>query len=236
MLVDAVRLQGYNAVDINMGCPFPPQVHHGRGAALVENPAMVAEMSSLMRGEYADVDFSVKMRLGVSNPEGWRASEKELAQMPLSLLTVHPRVAKQQYSGPLYIEEFERIVASMPHPVAFNGDIHTPADAESLAARMPQVAALMVGRGLLGRPSLFAELRQGREWTEEEHLDALLRFHALLLQHYEAHVSGDGQVLNKIVPFWEYAEPLVGRKCVKALRKASSLNKYDAALAQISHN
>lgn len=233
MLVDAVRGQGYAAVDLNMGCPFPPQVHHGRGAALVENPEVLREIAALMQGEYSDVDFSVKMRLGVADPQGWRAAADILESMPLSLLTVHPRVALQQYKGDLFIDEFERLLAATRHRVVFNGDLLTPADVLAIARRYPELEGIMVGRGLMGRPSLFAEVREGREWDEREQLEAAMRLHGLLLEHYKQSVSGDGQILNKIQPFWEYMEPLAGRKAVKALRKAGSLTKYESALAQV---
>ena len=59
-------------------------------------------------------------------------------------------------------------------------------------------------------------------------------FHDALLDHYrESLVGGDHQVLDKIRPFWEYAEAEIGRKSWKAIRKASNMAKYETAVASI---
>ena len=68
MLVEALAEAGARRIDMNLGCPFVPQVRKGRGAGMLCRPESLARLSEEM-GAYTDkIDFSIKMRLGVSDP------------------------------------------------------------------------------------------------------------------------------------------------------------------------
>ena len=62
-LCDALQEQGWNRIDINMGCPFPMQVRAGRGSGLLQHPERIEEILKEMQRR-PEVVFSVKMRLG----------------------------------------------------------------------------------------------------------------------------------------------------------------------------
>lgn len=233
ILTDAVRSAGHQRVDLNMGCPFPPQTRHGRGAALIANPILLAEVAREMEERYADMTFSVKMRLGMKEPDEWKGVIGILNRMPLAGIVIHPRVASQQYGGVLHDSQVEKFLEEAAHPVIFNGDILTPADCADVMSRHPGVAGVMIGRGLLQRPSLAAEIAAGEEWSEQRRLDTLLRLNAEILDEYRDTLCGDAQVLMKIKPYWEYAEPVIGHRAAKAIRKAGSMNTFLAAVAAI---
>lgn len=233
MLVDAVRATGFNRIDLNMGCPYPPQVNHGRGSTLLTRPELLEEILELMADRYSNVRFSVKMRLGVKDPDDWRQVLPVIDCMPLTHVTVHPRVAVQQYAGELYMDSFAELLAQSVHPVIFNGDLMTRQDIDRVTADHPAVAGVMIGRGLLSDPALAMEWRDGADLPSDERLRRLLEFHRLLLEHYVSTVSGEGQVLQKIKPLWDYLEPVIGHKGAKAIRKATSLAKYHAAVRAI---
>lgn len=236
MLCDTVKASGFDHVDLNMGCPFPPQVHHGRGAGMIANVALLGEVASLMKDKYSDLTFSIKMRLGVDGPEQWRDAMPVIAGMPLSHLTVHPRTARQQYSGELWLDEFSRLLDSTDHHVVFNGDLLAPEDIDRIYAQFPALYGVMIGRGLFSRPSMVAEWLAGEEWTPSRRMQEILRLHALVYAHYKETLSGDVQVLGKIAPFWEYLAPDLDKKAYKGIKKASSLRKYDDAVSMIINN
>lgn len=233
MLTDSIKEAGYDRIDLNMGCPFPPQVKHGRGAALTARPELLEEISELITTRYADIRFSAKMRPGVADHDDWRKIMPVLNRMPLTHLTVHPRIATQQYSGDLDMEAFAGILAEARHPVIFNGDIRTPGDIDRIREEYPAIAGVMIGRGMSGDPAVAAEWREGTEWPARIWREKLLEFHRLLLEHYTATVSGDGQILIKIKPFWDYLEHVIGHKAAKAIKKANSVAKYHAAVRSI---
>lgn len=233
ILTDAVIGAGHTAVDLNLGCPFPPQVKHGRGAALLRKPELLGAVAEEMRTRYPQMTFSVKMRLGVSEPDEWRAVMPQLARMPLSHIAVHPRVAVQQYGGDLRLDEFGEFLTASPHPVIYNGDILSPADYGTVTDRFPTLAGIMIGRGLLARPSLAVEICSGQEWDEARRLASLLDINDALLDIYRDTLCGDAQILSKIKPYWDYAEPIIGHKAAKAIRKATTMTAYSSAIAKI---
>lgn len=232
-LVELVKGLGAKEIDLNMGCPFPLQTGHGRGAATVANESLAKAVEETVNGN-PDIDFSVKMRLGMSEPDEWQTLLPHLNNVRLSHIAVHPRVAKQQYGGELDIDQFRLILAESKNPVTFNGEVKTPADIERIAKEFPDVEGIMIGRGLLARPSLIAEFQSGGEWDVDKRLETMLRFHRLLLDHYSSTLCGDAQLVAKIKPFWEYAEDEIGRKAWKAIKKATNIAKYHSAVAMIS--
>ena len=233
ILTDTVIGAGHTAVDLNLGCPFPPQVKHGRGAALLRKPELLGVVADEMRTRYPQMTFSVKMRLGVSEPDEWRAVMPQLARMPLSHIAVHPRVATQQYGGELWLDEFGEFLTASSHPVVYNGDILSPTDYGTVTNRFPTLTGIMIGRGLLARPSLAAEIRSGQEWDEARRLASLLDINDALLDIYRDTLCGDAQILSKIKPYWDYAEPIIGHKAAKAIRKATTMTAYSSAIAKI---
>lgn len=228
-LTDSLVAAGATRINLNCGCPFPLQTGRGRGAASLP---LLPEIASVM-ADYPSVDFSLKMRPGMTRPEEWRDVIDTVNSMQLSIVTMHPRTSRQQYRGDLLHEEFAAFLGECRHPVIFNGDLLTPADIDSVTKRYPAIKGVMAGRGLVGRPSLFAEYAEGKEWDSTRRLDAMLKFHDKLYDHYCRVLCGDSQILAKIKPFWEYSEAEIGRKAWKAIRKATTPAKYRAALSMI---
>lgn len=233
ILADGLVACGHDRIDVNMGCPFALQLRHGRGAALLSDIGKLGMIADAMR-DYSQVTFSVKMRLGVDSPDGWRGAVSVLNRMPLSHVAVHPRTAADGYRGPLRVHEFGLLMSELEHPVIFNGEIHSPADIDSVMADYPEVAGVMIGRGLLARPSMVNEWRERREWTRFERLSAVLRLHDGIYRHYCAALCGDAQVLSKIKSFWEYLSEEIGRRSAKAIRKATTLPRYVEAVNSVA--
>ncbi|MDE6126611.1 MAG: tRNA-dihydrouridine synthase family protein [Muribaculaceae bacterium] len=231
-LLAEAAASGNGALDLNLGCPFPPQTRHGRGAALLQKPAVLKEVADIAAGEFPGLRLSAKIRLGMERPDEWLGIIDTLNAMPLERVAVHPRVARQQYGGEPHMEEFGRFLAASAHPVVLNGDLRSTADMTAAAERYPQLDGLMVGRGLLARPSLGAEWRSGTAMDEEELRRRVLALHDAILADYTETLCGDAQILSKIKPFWEFQEPdaLFPRRFLKQLHKATTLAKYQAAM------
>ncbi len=233
-LLDEMESAGLTEVDLNLGCPFPPQVRKGRGAALIGRPEVLAQVARLIADRPA-MSFSAKMRLGTDDPRQWRAAIGQIDAMPLRWLTVHPRVAAQQYGGELFLDEFSALKESTRHKIVFNGDIDSPQAYRAVVERYPGLEGVMIGRGLLARPWLAAQIADGTVPEEAECRSRVLELHDRLLDHYSETLCGDAQILMKIKPFWDYLEPLTGHRAAKALRKASTMAKYRAAVNEISN-
>lgn len=229
-LVAAVTECGYKEIDMNFGCPFQPQVKRGRGAGAILDKTLIEEVAqeiSLM----PDIVFSVKMRLGVYSVSDSLAIADLLNSMRLSHVTVHPRIAVQQYKGDLLLDGFDQLVSVLDHPIVFNGDIVTADDIDRVATRYSYLSGIMIGRGVLARPSLLAEWRERREWSDDERRMKLKEFHSRLFGYYSSVLCGDSQILSKIKPFWEYLDGEIGNKVAKRIRKSTSCGAYLSAVA-----
>ena len=216
MLVDALAEAGATSIDMNMGCPFPPQVRKGRGAGMLAHPDMVEEIAKAMEGYSDSIDFSVKMRLGVNDASESLSLVDILNSMKLRHITVHPRTATQQYKGELQLDAMDGFASRLKHPVVFNGEVSSPSDIEKLTSRYDGV---MVGRGLLSRPTLFAEYRSGGELTAEERNEAFLSLIERTASVLEQRLCGATQLKDKMKPYWEYAPETLDRKTVKLGRQ-----------------
>ncbi len=233
LLTDALTQNGHSRINLNLGCTFPPQVRRGRGAGLLAAPDRLREIAEAMLSR-PDTIFSVKMRLGIDDPAQWTGIIDIINSMPLEFVCIHPRTAAQLYRGELLLDSFAELLPALAHPVIYNGDILTPEAIDRLRTTYPDLAGVMIGRGLLSRPSIAAEWQEGTQWTEAKRRTMTLRLHDEILALYSGRLSGDTQILSKIKPFWEYPGNGFDRKAVKKIIKAGSLTNYLSAVAALS--
>lgn len=231
-LTGIVEEKGYSRLDINMGCPFPLQAKHGRGSGLLAHVDIVSEMAKTIASK-SSLKFSVKMRLGWENADEWRPVLDILNEIPLEQITLHPRIGTQQYKGSVNMEAFNEFYALCKHPMIYNGDVTTVNGIRQLEENYPKLAGIMIGRGLLARPSLATEYVSGLELPWEKRRLTLLNFHDRLKAHYETTANSEAQVHSRLRLFWEYMEEELGRKVYKKIMKAGNLKNYLAAVREI---
>ena len=231
-LTGIVEEKGYSRLDINMGCPFPLQAKYGRGSGLLAHVDIVSEMAKTIASK-SSLKFSVKMRLGWENADEWRPVLDILNEIPLEQITLHPRIGTQQYKGSVNMEAFNEFYALCKHPMIYNGDVTTVNGIRQLEENYPKLAGIMIGRGLLARPSLATEYVSGLELPWEKRRLTLLDFHDRLKAHYETTANSEAQVHSRLRLFWEYMEEELGRKVYKKIMKAGNLKNYLSAVREI---
>ena len=231
-LVGRLREMGQRRIDVNMGCPFPLQANKGRGAGMLQSPDKVGKVLREIQ-TMPDIDFSLKMRLGNLSGDECFMLLPMMNDTPLTHITLHPRIGKQQYKGEVNLERFGAFLAGCNHAVIYNGDLTSVDDIKRIEREFPAVKGIMIGRGLLARPSLAAEYLSAEEWTHEKLMQGIMVLHDKLLAHYRATLQGDAQLLMKLKTFWDYLEPTIGHRSHKLIRKATSLPKYLAATEKL---
>ncbi len=231
-LTDRIKQEGFTNIDINMGCPFTPQVKKGRGAGMIGRSDMFSQVGDMIKRD-SDISYSIKMRLGATSPSEWQEIAPILNDIPLHHITIHPRIATQQYGGSLHTESLDKFLAEIHHPIIFNGDILTPADIERVHQSYPTISGIMIGRGLLSRPSLIEEWRTGNELSFEARLPRVIALHDAVYDHYCQQLCGDSQILSKIKPFWDYLIVEIGHKNAKLIKKATKIPSYTAAIDRL---
>lgn len=231
-LVDKLREMGHSRIDVNMGCPFPMQTHKGRGAGILSNPDKAIEVLEAIN-DGQDVSFSIKMRLGNESAEDCFNVLPVLNETRLAHITMHPRIATQQYKGEVDLVQFGRFVNECRHNVIYNGDLTSIDDVQRIEESFPGIKGVMIGRGLLMRPSLAVECATGDAMSGDKVLKMVMRMHDELFEEYSQTLQGDGHLLMKMKTFWEHLENLIGRKQYKLIKKAINMAKYNTAIVMI---
>lgn len=156
-------------IDLNFGCPAPKVTKICAGAALMGQPENLVSMVDGII-ERVDVPVTAKMRLGTGQG-AHNALEicQELERIGTARLCVHGRTLRQRYSGEADWTELKKVVDAVDTPVIANGDV-VDAKSAALCLQTTGAAGLMIGRGAIGRPSIFGEMKVGLGWMSEEEL------------------------------------------------------------------
>lgn len=221
----------YKEVDINLGCPFPLIAKKHNGSGILPFPEEVKALLEIV-SLHPDISFSVKMRLGWESPQECMALIESLNNTSLRQITMHPRLGKQQYKGEVDMEAFSAFYDCCRHPLVYNGDIHTLEDIQRITEQFPNLAGIMIGRGLLANPALALEYKENKALSPDEKGKKLQSMHTIIFNEYTQQMEGgEAQLLNKMKTFWEYLTPEVDRKLTKAIHKSGSINKYSQAVS-----
>lgn len=166
-------------IDFNLGCPAPKIVKNNEGSALLRDLDSVYNIVSAMKA-VAEKPLSVKMRLGIDDKKEYLKSAKVVEDAGADFLIVHGRTREMYYHGEADWEAIGEIKSNLSIPVVGNGDIDSPEDAKNAMDKYG-VDALMIGRGVVGKPYLFRQIKDylttGRyeKISVEEHFKILLR-------------------------------------------------------------
>ena len=231
-LTESVCNLGYKRIDINMGCPFPLQTKKGRGAALLQNTKHLEDIVESINS-INDIDFSIKMRLGMDSAEDAKGALEIINKAKLHHLTIHPRIAKQQYKGEIDYQTFDYIYQNCLHPIIYNGDILSQEDIYNIINIYPKIEGVMIGRGLLAKPYIAMELNKTIRLSVSERLSMIMKLHDAIYDHYSSVMQGEHQLLLKMKTFWEYLDEEIGKKPYKAIKKSVNIKKYELAIRLI---
>ncbi len=172
-----VEAAGADLVDLNFGCPVRKVTKTGAGATLLEDPARAAAIVSAISAA-VDIPVSVKLRRGLR--DGSRdclVVGPRLVEAGAASLTLHPRSARQMYTGTADHALTAELVSLVDVPVIASGDIVSRAKAQAVLATTG-AAAVMVGRAAQGNPWVLEEIVDGepREPSREEVVAELVLF------------------------------------------------------------
>jgi tRNA-dihydrouridine synthase B len=168
---------GADIVDVNFGCPVKKVTRTGAGATLLEDPDRACAIVDAVANA-VDVPVSVKMRRGVE--DGSRACllvGPRLVDAGAATLTLHPRSARQMYTGEADHSLTAELVELVDVPVVASGDITSRPRAQTVLAATG-ADAVMVGRGAQGNPWALREIvdGDGAEPAREEVAAELILF------------------------------------------------------------
>jgi nifR3 family TIM-barrel protein len=155
--IDKLHALEADAIDLNMGCPAVAIGKFGGGARLMEHPDAVKEIVSEAR-KRTTLPLTAKIRLGAElDGEKLKAFCTMLQDEGIDMIAVHARLKHESFSRDPRWDQIAFIKGVLTIPVIANGGIFTVQDAEQ-CLRMSGADGLMLGRGAIARPWLFAEI------------------------------------------------------------------------------
>lgn len=177
-------------VDLNMGCPVKKVVRRGAGSALMQTPEKAAKIVNETKHALAGlIPLSVKFR------SGWDMNSLNYLDFGLLMqdsgadyCVLHPRTSRQMFGGLSNWEHIKLLKNTLSIPLIGNGDIINPETAKQMLEET-QCDGLMIGRGALGKPWIFAQCREYLDSgtyspiTKKHLLDTVLKHLELALQY-----------------------------------------------------
>ncbi len=164
--------QGFDGIDINMGCPVKKVVHKGSGSALMKDISLAERISESVV-QAVNIPVSVKIRAG------WDSSSLNahiiagvLEKTGIACIILHPRTRSEMYQGNPRWEILSSLKEQLSLPVVASGNIKTVRDMEML--RSLGADAFMIGRGAVGNPWIFRELSGGLTPDAHERIEIML--------------------------------------------------------------
>jgi nifR3 family TIM-barrel protein len=227
-------------IDINFGCPVPKVTRRGGGAALPYKRRLFGRIvaAAVRATEGTEIPVTVKFRVGIDDDhttflDAGRIAEQEGA----AAVALHARTAAQRYSGSAdwnRIAELKQAVTGVP--VLGNGDIFEADDATAMMASTG-CDGVVIGRGCLGRPWLFAELSaafNGEPIATPPNLGEvadIIRRHGVLLAEHFGEDKGMRDI-RKHIAWYLHGFP-AGSDLRRALALVRSLTELDSLLNQL---
>jgi nifR3 family TIM-barrel protein len=224
---------GADLIDLNMGCPVPKVCKTGAGAALLGDHERAVALAIAAR-EGGGLPVTVKLRSGrrPGDLDGVALARRLVSEAGVAGITLHPRHASQHHRGEPDYDLARALVEELaPVPVMVSGGLRT-APAAREAFERTGAAAVMLARGSLGNPWLFAELlgRRTVPPTSDEVLDEL----DWVMDRAAEHLGGEraGRYLRKFYPW--YVERMGGGRALQAdLQATATIDDARAILGSL---
>jgi len=172
-----------DGIDINLGCPVHKARRSGFGGVLLkeENKELLKEIvSAIVKTSKKPV--SAKMRLGYDEIVAVDRA-KMLEDLGIKFLTVHGRTVKQMYKGKANYDEIKKMVEALSIDVIANGDI-TDYEKAKYVLDYTGAAGVAIGRGAVGRPWIFLEMKQEGEITPKQKKEVILEHFNQMIHFY----------------------------------------------------
>lgn len=190
---EKIEEEGFDLLDLNLGCPVRKITAQGAGAAMLRDPKNTEAVFKKVVSAVKKIPVTIKLRKGYEDPSGEEAVEiaKMAEACGISAVTVHGRTRAQGYTGTADWEAIGKVKKAVKIPVIGNGDVNSAGD----ALRMRDISGcdgVMIGRGGLGNPWIFrqihAALFEGKELPGPTMMERL----ETALEHMELEAKYEG--------------------------------------------
>ncbi len=227
-------------IDMNFGCPVPKVTKRGGGAALPFKRRLFGQIvaAAVRATEGTGIPVTVKFRIGIDDGHHTHLDAGRIAEAEgAAAVALHARTAAQRYSGTADWEQIALLKQQVQAiPVLGNGDIYDASDALTMMASTG-CDGVVIGRGCLGRPWLFAELSAAFTGSPAPTPPTLGEVADIVRRHGElltAHFGEDKGMrdIRKHVAWYLYGFP-AGSELRRALALVTTLDELDMLLERL---
>ena len=174
---------GIDIIDLNCGCPVPKVVGHGSGSSLLLNLPLMGDIIRTIKDTSNKSLTSVKIRLGFEEKNHIDIA-KMVEDSGADFLAVHGRTRAGKFKAAVDYDAIKEIKEAVSIPVIANGDIDSYEKAKWVLEHTGS-DGVMIGRGAVGSPWIFHQLRNGSEEIDNnikhdiimEHFDKMIEFY-----------------------------------------------------------
>lgn len=227
---------GFEAIDLNMGCPMAKVNGRGGGARMMCDTGGACGVVEAVLAA-VEVPVTVKMRLGWDRENLTApALAREFERLGVAAVTVHGRTRSQGFHGEVNLDGIRETVEAVDSmPVVGNGDVRSPADAIHMR-RVTGCDAVAIGRGAMLDPWIFRRLERlvhGQpddvNPSPDEQIDFLVRHYRLVHEQHGPH----GCLMFRKFAGWYGARLGIPEDLEDRLRRCESLNEFDGIATEI---
>ncbi len=168
---------GIDVIDLNCGCPVPKVVGHGSGSSLLLDLPLMGKIIKTIKDTSNKNLTSVKIRLGFEEKNHIDIA-KMVEDSGADFLAVHGRTRAGKFKAAVDYDAIKEIKEAVSIPVIANGDIDSYEKAKWVLEHTG-ADGVMIGRGAVGAPWIFHQLRSG-----EEYVDQKLK-HEIIMEHFD---------------------------------------------------
>ncbi|MBQ8430383.1 MAG: tRNA-dihydrouridine synthase family protein [Clostridia bacterium] len=155
-IVLSKEIEPFDIIDLNCGCPAPKIVGNKDGSFMMSSIENTKKIIQTIRANTNKL-VSVKFRLGINGINNYIEFGKMCEECGVDFVCLHARTREQQYGGEVDKSAYKKLVDAINIPVIWSGDILTKEDVDY--AKKIGCKGVMIGRGALGNPNIFAELK-----------------------------------------------------------------------------
>ena len=177
--------EGIDIIDLNCGCPVPKVVGHGSGSSLLLNLPLMGEIIKTIKDTSNKSMTSVKIRLGFEE-KNHVAIAKVVQDNGADFIAVHGRTRAGKFKAAVDYDAIREIKEAVDIPVIANGDIDSYEKAKWVLEHTG-ADGVMIGRGAVGAPWIFHQLKSGNE-----HIEQSLK-HEIIMEHFDKMIEFYGQ-------------------------------------------
>lgn len=226
-------------IDLNFGCPVPKVTRKGGGSALPYKRPLLRAILHQAVSNAGDLPVTIKMRKGIDDDHITFLDAGRIAvEEGVTAVALHGRTAAQHYGGTADWDAIARLKEHVPEiPVLGNGDIWCADDALRMM-RETGCDGVVVGRGCLGKPWLFADLVSAMEGRTERHGPTLREVADVMVRHATLLGEWIGDETRGVIDFrkhvaWYLKGFAVGSEMRKKLAITSSLEELAYQLHEL---